>query len=77
MQLDCVSEIMAVLKLSQLVSFVCALSYVQPTSAAPFLTSILGPLKDVVDTIGSGAGLIQGTLGGVQGLLGVEQRQVL
>jgi hypothetical protein len=65
---------MAVLKAVRLLSLLSTFSYVQSTVGSPILGSILGPIKDVVDTIGSGAGLIEGTLGGIKGVLGVQQR---
>jgi hypothetical protein len=65
---------MAKLNPARLLSFLSAFSYVQSTVGVPILGSILNPLLDVIDTVGSGAGLIQGTLGAVQGVLGGEQR---
>lgn len=65
---------MAVLKRAIFLSLLSASPFVPTTLAAPVLDSVLGPLKDVIGTIGSGAGLIEGTLGAVKGVLGVEQR---
>jgi choline dehydrogenase len=62
---------MAFHKPARLLSLACALSCVPP--ALGLLDSLLGPLKDLVDTVGSGAGLVEGTLGAVGGVLGAEQ----
>jgi hypothetical protein len=65
---------MAVLKPGLFWSLFCTVSFLQCTLGSPILDSILNPIADVIDTIGSGQGLVQGTLGAVQGILGVEQR---
>lgn len=41
---------------------------------AALLDPLLNPLEDSLGTIISGGGLIEGTLGAVQGVLGVDQR---
>lgn len=68
---------MAILGAVRLITFLGTFSYIQSTVGSPILDSILGPIKDVVDTIRSGAGLVEGTLGGVKGILGAQQRSVL
>lgn len=65
---------MAFLKPARLLSLLYTFSYVQSTLGNPILGPVLNPILDVIDTIGSGAGLIEGTLGAVQGILVVEQR---
>lgn len=64
---------MAVLKATRVLSLLCALSSVPSSQAAPLLESVLGPIGDAVGAIVSGAGLIEGTLGAVKGILGVQQ----
>ncbi|KAK0387323.1 hypothetical protein NLU13_5636 [Sarocladium strictum] len=64
---------MAILGAVRLITFLGTFSYIQSTVGSPILDSILGPIKDVVDTIRSGAGLVEGTLGGVKGILGAQQ----
>lgn len=51
-----------------------ALPYVQLTLGVAILDPILDPLQDALGTIISGGGLVEGTLGAVQGVLGVESR---
>ena len=68
---------MVALKGFRFLSLIYTLSPLVPsTSAAPLLGPILGPITDVLGTIGSGAGLIEGTLGAIKGVLGAEQRFV-
>lgn len=55
-------------------SFFLTFLFFQAAVGGSILGSILNPLLEVIDTVGSGAGLIQGTLGGVAGILGVDQR---
>jgi hypothetical protein len=55
-------------------SLLCTISFIQCTLGSPILESIINPIADVIETIGSGQGLVQGTLGAVQGVLGVDQR---
>lgn len=50
-----------------------ALGGFSSTSEAAPLTSILGPILEAGKTILSGQGLVHGVLGGVSGLLGVDQ----
>lgn len=45
----------------------------QPACALPILDSLVNPYLDTLKSILSGKGLIEGTLGAVQGALGVEK----
>lgn len=64
---------MVVLRTAPLLSALCAFSCVQSAVGKPILASLLGPIKDVLTTVASGAGLIEGTLGAIGGVLGAEQ----
>jgi len=64
---------MAILKAARVLSLLCAIFSVPSSQAAPLLESVLGPLGDAVGAIVSGAGLVEGTLGAVKGILGVQQ----
>ncbi|KAH7309177.1 hypothetical protein B0I35DRAFT_398576 [Stachybotrys elegans] len=64
---------MANLNPARLLSLLSVFSYVQSAVGRPLLEPLLNPLLEVVDTVGSGAGLIEGTLGAVKGVLGAEQ----
>jgi hypothetical protein len=65
---------MAVRGLLHFLSLFCAVFHVKLAAGGPILDSILNPLEDALGTIISGGGLVEGTLGAVQGILGVEQR---
>lgn len=65
---------MAVRRSLHFLSLLCAFSRVNLALGGPILDSVLNPLEDALGTIISGGGLIEGTLGAVQGILGVEQR---
>ncbi|KAG9253032.1 uncharacterized protein F5Z01DRAFT_624520 [Emericellopsis atlantica] len=58
---------------TRFLSLLSALSYAHVALGGPLLGSILNPLEDALGTIVSGGGLIEGTLGQVGGLLGVDQ----
>lgn len=65
---------MAVLKAAHLVSLLGAFAYLQPTVGKPIFDSILNPFKDLLSTLGTGAGFVEASLGSLKGTLGVQQR---
>ena len=55
-------------------SLTLAFSHANLPFGSALLDPLLNPLEDSLGTIISGGGLIEGTLGAVQGILGVDQR---
>jgi choline dehydrogenase len=62
----------AIMSLFRLFSILFAFACISPIHAG-LLSSIINPLLDVSGSILSGQGIIQGVLGGLEGILGADQ----